>query len=209
MSINILFFFTGILLLFSNLEVNAQQTARTDKLYTVSGIGTSIPIGESSDFLGPKISTTFGLNLGLGKGGLFLYPKVSLHAFTYNGIRPDHGYNYTAQNSRVTTYLLNMALGYRKMVGKFAFYGFAGGGGGFILTPRVKTNNTALEVEFSNQTNGMAMLEAGLGAELNLGGLSIFTEVSYMNGFNNIQDRKFSSMPLTIGIKPNLSKLIK
>lgn len=195
-----------IVLILNILTVKGQDV-RTDKLYTVSGVGTSIPIGESADFLAPKISTTLGLNLGIGNGGLFLYPKVSLHAFKYNGIYPDNGFNHVAQNARSTTYLLNIGLGYRKIVGKIAFYGFAGGGGGFILTPQVKVNSPVSEVDFSNKANGMIMIETGAGVELNLGGLSIFTEASYMNGFRKIQDRNFTSIPISLGIKPNLSKL--
>ena len=198
-------FLVVTLLLCPILTVSAQQ--RIDKLFTISGVGTSIPVGESTDFLAPKICTTLGLNFGIGNGGLFLYPKVSLHAFKYNGIRPDDSFNYTAQNARSTAYLLNIALGYRKIVGKTAFYGFAGGGGGFILTQQTKVDNTAAEVVFSNKTNGMFMIEAGTGIEFNLGGLSIFSEVSYMNGLKKIQDRNFTTMPITIGIKPNLSKL--
>ncbi|MDQ8006177.1 MAG: hypothetical protein REI64_15355 [Pedobacter sp.] len=192
-------------LLIGSFTTKAQT--RTDKLYTVSGVGTSIPIGDAADIFGPKISTTLGLNLGLGNGGLFLYPKFSLHAFTYNAARPDEDFTYTAQNGRATTYLLNVALGYRKMVGKFAFYGFAGGGGGYILTPRAQVNNALSEVTLSNQSHFMPMLEGGAGVEYSLGGLSIFTEASYMNGFQKIQDRNFTTMPLTFGIKPNLSKL--
>jgi len=186
---------------------SAKAQTRSDKLYTVSGVGTSIPVGDASDIFGPKISTTLGLNLGLGNGGLFLYPKFSLHAFTYNAARPDEDFTYTAQNGRATTYLLNVALGYRKMAGNFAFYGFVGGGGGFILTPRAEVNNPALQVNLSNQSHFMPMLEGGAGVEYSLGRLSIFTEVSYMNGFQKIQDRNFTTMPLTFGIKPNLSKL--
>ncbi|RZK73891.1 MAG: hypothetical protein EOO92_17845, partial [Pedobacter sp.] len=73
------------------LTVTVKAQTRTDKLYTVSGIGTSIPVGDASDVFGPKISTTLGLNLGLGNGGLFLYPKVSLHAFSYRAKSPDEG----------------------------------------------------------------------------------------------------------------------
>lgn len=197
--------FIILTLLISASKTKAQT--RSDKLYTVSGIGTSMAVGDATDIFGPKISTTLGLNLGLGDGGLFLYPKFSLHAFSYEAKRPDDGFTYTAQNGRATTYLLNIALGYRKMVDKFAFYGFAGGGGGYILTPRVNVNNSNLQVHLSNESHFMPMLEGGVGVEFNLGGLSIFTEASYMNGFQKIQDRKFTTVPLTFGIKPNLSKL--
>ncbi|WP_461790889.1 hypothetical protein [Pedobacter sp.] len=195
------------ILIFSILFVVAKGQTRPDKLYTVSGIGTSVPIGETADFFSPKISTTLGVNLGLGSKGLFLYPKFNLHAFAYNGITPDDGLTYTAQNARSTTYLLNVALGYRKITGKFGFYGYAGAGGGFILTPKVEVNPVTQQVISSNKTYGMPMLEMGAGIEYSLGGLSLFTEASYMNGFKKIQNRNFTTMPLTIGIKPNLSRL--
>ena len=192
---------------FSQISANAQT--RSDKLYTISGIGTSLPMGETQDYFGPKISTTLGLNYGVGNGGLFVYPKVSLHAFTYNGLQPGDGLQYTAQKARASTYLLNVALGYRKIVNKLAFYAFAGGGGGFILTPNLKVNPSSSTVDFSNETNKMLMLEGGAGVEYSLGGLSLFTEVSFMNGFNKIQNRNFTTLPVTIGLKPNLSKLFK
>lgn len=199
------FFALLIVLVTFNLAIKAQT--RTDKLYTVSGIGTSMPIGDASDVFGPKISTTLGLNLGLGEGGLFLYPKVSLHAFSYRAKSPDEGFSYTTQNGRATTYLLNVALGYRKMVGKFAFYGFAGAGGGYILTPRVDVDQAALQVHMSNESHLVPIAEGGAGVEFSLGGLSIFTEASYMNSFEKIQNRNLTTVPLTFGIKPNLSKL--
>jgi len=184
------------------------QSGRTDKLYSMSGIGFAFPMGESADFLKPKFSTTLGANLGLGDGGLFLYPKVSLHAFTFDQIVPDAGYSYTVQNARATTYLLNIALGYRKMIAKWAFYGFAGAGGGFILTPQSAVNAQTLQVTMNNKANGLGIAEAGAGIEYSLGGANLFIETSYMYGFSKIQERTFNTVPVTIGIKPNLSKLL-
>lgn len=201
--------FSTLLLTVVFLQLNLNAQTRSDKLYTVSGVGTSIPMGATADYFGPKISTTLGLNYGIGEGGLFIYPKVSLHAFSYNGIQPNSGFTYTAQNARASTYLLNVALGYRKILGNFGFYGFAGGGGGFILTPNLKVNPSSATVDFSNETNKMLMLEGGAGVEYSLGGLSLFTEVSFMNGFNKIQGRDFRTLPVAIGLKPNLSKLFK
>ena len=200
-------FFSLIFIFVFHFGVNAQL--RKDKLYTISGIGTAIPIGETTDYFGPKISTSLGLNYGIGNSGLFIYPKVSLHAFTFNGIKPNAGFSYTAQQARASSYLLNVAIGYRKMLDKVAFYGFAGGGGGLILTPNVKVNATNSEVAFSNHTNKMFILEGGAGLEYSLGDLSLFTEVGVMNGFNKIQEKHFTTLPLTFGIKPNLSKLFK
>ncbi len=181
---------------------------RPDKLYTMSGIGFSFPVGETTDFLKPKFSTALGLNLGLGKGGLFFYPKVSLHAFEFNQLTPDAGFTYNLEKSRSTTYLLNLALGYRKIVEKWAFYGFAGAGGGFILTPQAAVNSAASQVTMSNKTNSLGIAEGGAGIEYSIGGANLFVEASYMYGFSKIQNRVFNTAPIMVGIKPNLSKLL-
>lgn len=198
----------AILVTIISLNIKAQET-RPDKLYSSNGFGLSIPVGETSDYFAPKFSTTLGLNIGLGNGGLFLYPKLSLHAYQFNQIVADDGFTYKVQKGRATTYLLNVALGYRKIVDKWAFYGFAGGGGGFILTPQASVNPATLEVTMDNKTNGMAIGEAGGGIEYNIGTVNLFAEVSYQHGFSDVQNRNFNSVPISIGIKPNLSKLFK
>ncbi len=184
------------------------QEPRTDKLYSSSGIGFSFPVGETTDYLKPKFSTTLGLNIGLGNEGLFLYPKVSLHAYSYNQQTLAAGAGTLINKGRVTTYLLNMALGYRKMMGDFAFYGFLGGGGGFILTPELTLSPSNAVATFNNKNNSMLMLETGLGMEYRIGKVSLFLESSFMRGFNKIQERNFQSIPFSIGIKPNLSSFL-
>jgi hypothetical protein len=198
----------SLLLLCAALSIKVKAQSRPDKLYSMSGIGFAFPMGETSDYFKPKFSTSLGLNLGLGKGGLFLYPKASLHAFTFNQITPDAGYTYTLQKGRATTYLLNVALGYRKIVNKWAFYGFAGAGGGFILTPQASVNTTTLQITQDNKSNGLGIAEGGAGIEYNIGGANLFVEASYMYGFSKIQNRAFNTVPISIGIKPNLSKLL-
>ncbi|TKC10241.1 hypothetical protein FA048_08580 [Pedobacter polaris] len=199
----------SLFLIISNQSKAQESTTRPDKLYSMSGIGFSLPVGETADYLKPKFSTSLGINLGLGNGGLFLYPKVSLHAYAFNELTPDAGYNYALQKGRTTTYLLNVALGYRKISGKFAFYGFAGGGGGVILTPRIAVNPTTLQAELNNKSNSMGMIEGGAGTEYNIGNAVLFLEAGYMHGFSKIQNRSFSAVPISVGIKPNLSKLFK
>ncbi|MBB6235707.1 hypothetical protein HDC90_000307 [Pedobacter sp. AK013] len=197
-----------LLLLFIMVSIKMKAQNRPDKLYSMSGIGFAFPMGKTSDYFKPKFSTSLGLNLGLGNGGLFLYPKASLHAFTYNQITPSAGYTYTLQKGRATTYLLNVALGYRKIVNKWAFYGFAGAGGGFILTPQATVNTSTLQVTQDNKSNGLGIAEGGLGIEYNIGGANLFVETSYMYGFSKIQNRAFNTVPISVGIKPNLSKLL-
>jgi hypothetical protein len=182
---------------------------RPDLFYSMSGFGFSVPVGKSSDIFKPKFSTTLGANFGLGSGGLFLYPKLSLHVFNYAELAPESGFDYALQDGRATTYLVNVALGYRKIVDKFAFYGFIGGGGGFILTPQITVNEETNQAKLSNQNHAMGIIEPGLGIEYNIGGANLFFESSFMHGFSKIQNRAFNSVPLTFGIKPNLSKLFK
>ncbi|WP_293788007.1 hypothetical protein [uncultured Pedobacter sp.] len=196
------------ILLFVMASISVYAQKRPDKLYSMSGIGFAFPVCETSHYFKPKFSTSLGLNLGLGDGGLFLYPKVSLHAFTFNQITPDAGYTYTLQKGRATTYLLNVALGYRKIVNKWAFYGFAGAGGGFILTPQAAVNTSTLQVTQDNKSNGLGIAEAGAGIEYNIGGANLFVEGSYMYGFSKIQNKTFNTVPISVGIKPNLSKLL-
>lgn len=155
----------------------------------------------------PKFSTTLGANIGLGNGGFFLYPHLSLHAFGYDNRILNEKYNFELRNGRSTTYLLSAALGYRKMVNRFAFYGFAGAGAGFIITPRVAVDEPSGTAMLNNRTNHMSILEPGAGIEYNLGGICVFTESSYMHGLSDVGGKPFDAIPVTIGIKPNLSRL--
>ena len=59
-----------------------------------------------------------------------------------------------------------------------------------------------------NKTNSTGIIEAGGGIEYNIGDANLFAEVSYMYGFSKIQNRMFNTVPISIGIKPNLSKLL-
>lgn len=186
-----------------------ESPARPDKFYSMSGFGFSFPVGENASFMRPKFSTTIGVNLGLGNQGLFLYPKLSLHVYGYDNypVHPNLYYNF--KQGRATTYLLNVALGYRKIVSRFAFYGFAGMGAGFVLTPRVSLDEASRTVTLNNRTNHMVTIEPGAGMEYNIGGANVFIESSFMHGLDDIGGHPFNAAPFTIGIKPNLSKLFQ
>jgi hypothetical protein len=184
-----------------------EKKTRADKVYFRSGFGFSFPVGSSNDYLSTKFSTSLGLVISLGKGPLFLYPKLNLHAYGFDQLVPEPEYQNLGKNGRATTYLLNMALGYRKVADKFGFYGFLGGGGGMILTPRVKlTENTSIAT-LNNKATGMPIIETGAGVDYSLGGTLLFFEVGYLRGFTKVQDRSFQSVPLNVGVKTNISKL--
>lgn len=195
------------LFVFSTPSFSQDTTLRADKFYTMSGFGLSFPVGGSSEFMTPKFSTTLGANIGIGHGGFFLYPHISLHAFGYDNKILNEKYNFQLENGKSTTYLLSVALGYRKIVHKFGFYGFLGSGGGFILTPRVAVDASSGVAVLNNRTNHMATIEPGAGIEYNLGGINLFAEGSYMHGLSDVGEKPFDAVPITLGIKPNLSKL--
>jgi hypothetical protein len=198
---------TVILLSFSGRSFSQDPPLRIDKFYTMSGFGFSFPVGGSANFMRPKFSTTIGTNIGLGNGRLFLYPKISLHVFGYDNALTEQGFSYELEKGRSTTYIFNVALGYRKIVRNFALYGFLGGGGGFILTPRIAVNQATNIALLNNKTNHMGIIEPGAGIEYNIGGANLFIESSYMHGLGDIGGRPFNAVPVTIGIKPNLSRL--
>lgn len=194
---------------FSGMTIAQQNSSRTDRLYTMSGFGFSVPVGKISAHARPKFSTTAGANIGLGDGGLFLYPKLSLHVFGFDNPIRESENSYQLEKGRATTYLMNVALGYRKMMGNFAFYGFIGGGGGFILTPRVKVDQATNIATLNNKTNYTGILEPGMGIEYKMGNTNVFIESSFMHGFSKLGNETFNSVPITIGIKPNLSRVFK
>ena len=200
---------TTTLLLFvgSTFPLIAQEKGqRADKLYSVSGFGFAFPVGATTSYLGPKFSTMVGGTLSL-RNRFFLYPKASLHAYVFNELNPDPGYTIVIRDSRATTYLANLTVGYRKVAGRYGMYGFIGGGGGLILTPRVSLDITNNVATLNNKVNSMSDLETGVGTDYSLGFTLLFIEASYMRGFNKIQDKVFQSIPVTFGMKTNLSKV--
>ena len=198
-----------ILVLLGTGRLCAQEKAyRADKMYFRSGFGFTFPVGDSNDYLSTKFSTSLGLTIALGKGPLFLYPKLNLHAFGFDQMISEPEYPDLGKNGRATTYLLNMALGYRETADKFGFYGYLGGGGGMILTPRVKISDNSGIATLTNKASGMPIAEIGGGIDYSLGTAALlFFEASYLRGFTKLQNRNFQSVPLNVGVKTNISRL--
>ncbi|RZL17341.1 MAG: hypothetical protein EOO89_08380 [Pedobacter sp.] len=188
---------------------NAQTEPRRDGFYTMSGIGFVFPVGETSDYLKPKFSSTLGANIAVGNGGLFIYPKVNLFSYAFDQLVLEPGNNFLVKDGRATTYILNLNIGYRGNSGDMSYYGFVGGGGGIVLTQLGEVDPVTSQVTLSNKTNGTATMEVGGGLEYRLGTFILFTEVSYLHGFKEIQNRSFSSIPVSVGFKTDLSKLFR
>jgi hypothetical protein len=184
-----------------------EKNFRTDKVYFRSGFGFTVPVGESNEYLTTKFSTSLGMLYALGKGPLFVYPKLNLHAFGFNQLMADSGNQTLAKVGRATTYLLNVAMGYRKSVGQIGFYGYMGGGGGLVLTPRIILNPGATTATQHNETTAMPILETGGGVDYALGNTQLFIEASYLGGFRKIEDKTFHSVPVNVGVKTNISRI--
>jgi hypothetical protein len=141
----------------------------------------------------------------LGKGKFFLYPKLNLHAFGFSQLVGDPGNEPLMKVGRATTYLLNVALGYRTTIDRIGFYGFSGGGGGLILTPRITWNPVANTATQHNQAIGMPIVETGVGADYSLGNTQLFIEASYLRGLRRVENRTFHSVPVNLGVKTNIT----
>lgn len=183
-----------------------EGSGRPDKLYFRSGFGFTIPVGESSDFLSPKFSTSLGGMLFLGKKNFFLYPRLGLNAYGYDQLSTDDGRQSRVENSRSTTYLLSIDLGYRTSVDRFGFYGFGGGGGGIILLPKLSDPVNGV-ITMSNSSNTVTLLEAGVGADYSFGNVLLFFEGSYTHGLKKLEERTYQAVPLSIGIRTNITKV--
>ena len=182
------------------------QSTRADKLYFRSGFGFTIPVAESSEFLKPKFSTSLGGLLFLGKKNFFLYPKLGLNAYGYDQLTTDNNRENRVINSRATTYLLSINLGYRTTVHQFGFYGFGGGGGGVILLPKISDPVNGV-VSISNSSNTITLLEAGVGADYSFGNVLLFFEGSYTHSLNDLENRAYRAVPLSIGVRTNITKV--
>lgn len=182
------------------------SAGRSDKLYFRSGFGFTVPVGESSDYLRPKFSTSLGGLLFLGKKNFFLYPRLGLNAYGYDQLTTDEGRQSRVENSRSTTYLLSIDLGYRTSFDRFGFYGFAGGGGGYILVPKLSDPVNGV-VTMSNSSNTITLVEAGVGADYSFGNVLLFFEGSYTHGLKKLEERAYQAVPLSIGIRTNITKV--
>lgn len=187
------------------LSLAQDKTPRPDKIYFRSGFGFSIPVAESAEYLKPKFSTSLGGMVFLGEGQLFLYPRLGLNAYAYDQ-KFVEGTEPRIQSGRSTTYLLSVDLGYRKTFDRIGLYGVAGGGGGFILLPRLSEPDGSA-ITMRNKSNNIVLLEAGLGADYSFGNVFIFMEGTYTHALNKLDGQRYQAAPLYLGIRTNITKV--
>lgn len=183
---------------------NAQETARSDKIFFRSGFGFAFPIAESRHYLSPKFSTSLGGLVFLGNNNFFFYPKIGLNAYRYDQLYRDLGENSRVMHGRSTTYLLSADFGYRKAIKNFGFYGFTGAGGGVVLVPKLSEPEADV-IRMYNTTNLVALVEAGLGTDYSFGNVLIFAEGSYTHGLNKLDQQRYKAVPVSIGVRTNIT----
>jgi len=160
----------------------------------------------TKQFLNPKFSTSLGALVFLGEKNFFFYPKVGLNAYGYDQLDLDPGSVNRVVNSRSTTYLLSLDLGYRKAYNRFGFYGFGGAGGGIILLPKVTKPGTEV-ISMYNSSNFITLVEAGLGTDYSFGNVLLFAEASYTHGLNKLEGQRYRAVPLSLGVRTNITKI--
>jgi hypothetical protein len=190
-------------------KTTPELAIKRGSIYTVSGIGLGLTGGTTRNILKPKISTTLGLDFSLGKGGFFLYPSVELLVFRYDQQISDADYSFSSQSSRATYSTFTLSLGFRKNLGNFSIYQFAGLGGALVKEPRIIVDVINQRTMLSSRKSSTWAAKGGIGVDYNLGQFVFFTEGSHLHHFKSLQDRKILIFPAYIGVKSNISGLFK
>jgi hypothetical protein len=174
-------------------------------VYTISGIGLGITGGKTKEVISPKVSTKIGVDVTLGKKGLFIYPSVNFLVFNYSqkvGI-PNYPYNIES-GGRTAITSFTIPLGW-----KFNIYEYAGPGVALILEPRSEVDVQSQQIKLTDQDKYSVSFTGGLGAEYLLGQFALFIEASHLYNLKEFQDRKTFIFPVFVGFKSNISNVFK
>lgn len=203
------------ILIITLLVFTLQTKAQTDtvikrgKLYSVSGIGYGFTTGAINDVLKPKFSSNLGFDVTVGKSPFFLYTAFDFISLKYNQVNNDTNNPYKLENGSSTFYIFTLAPGYRKQIQKFSVYGFIGPGIGLISEPQVDVADGNGIAKLKNEYHFTATGRAGLGIDYNLGGFVLFAEGGYLHNFRKIQGREVNIFPVFVGLKSDISGILK
>lgn len=192
-------------------QVHAQSDTikKRGKLYSVSGIGYGFTTGSINEVLKPKFSTNLGFDLTFNESAVFLYSAFDFISLNYNQLNNETENPYEIKNGSSTFYIFTLAPGYRKQIKQLSIYGFLGPGIGLISEPRVNVNNEVGTAELKNEYHFTATARGGVGLDYNLGGFIIFAEGGMLHNFQKIQDREVNVFPVFVGLKSDISGILK
>lgn len=183
------------------------DTLHHQKVYVVSGMGWGFAIGETYDILNAKFSNTLGLDFSLPNRHYFVYPSIDFLTFSYNQQVHDPDYPYDLEKGRSNFYVLNLAGGIRKQLGKLNVYTFIGPGAGLVSEPRADVRSAENRVKIENTVSLTPTLRWGGGADYKVGGFFLFIETGWLHNFRNIQGRSVNVISLYGGLKTDVTRL--
>jgi len=186
---------------------SATDSLHHRKIYVTSGMGWGFALGETNDVLQAKFSNSLGLDISLANRHYFLYPSIDFLTFRYNQQVPDSGYPYDLDRGRSNFYILNLAGGIRRQLGKLNVYAFAGPGVGVVVEPRAAVSSAASKVTIETSTHLTPTLRGGAGADYQIGGFFLFIETGWLHNFRHIQQRPVNVLSLYGGLKTDVTKL--
>lgn len=186
---------------------SATDSLHHRKIYVTSGMGWGFALGETNDVLQAKFSNSLGLDISLANRHYFLYPSIDFLTFRYNQQVSDSGYPYDLDRGRSNFYILNLAGGIRKQLGKLNVYAFAGPGAGVVVEPRAAVSSPASKVTIETSTHLTPTLRGGAGADYQIGGFFLFIETGWLHNFRHIQQRPVNVLSLYGGLKTDVTKL--
>lgn len=188
-------------------QTNAEPLRKHDKIHVVSGMGWGFSAGSIGEVLRPKFSSNLGLDISLKKEPYFLYPSIDFLTFGYNQQEPDPGYPFSLEKSRGNFYVLNLAGGIKKSIGKVNTYGYAGPGIALVSEPRSNVMLSEQRVRIENKRHLSPALRGGVGADYKLGGFYLFVEAGWLHSFRKIQERPVHIISMYGGLKTDVTRI--
>ncbi|MFC3196150.1 hypothetical protein ACFOET_00855 [Parapedobacter deserti] len=183
------------------------DTLHHGKVFVISGLGWGFALGETSEVLQAKFSNSLGLDISLPNRHYFLYPTVDFLTFRYNQQEHDPDYAYDLEKGRSNFYILNLAGGIRRQLGRLNTYAYAGPGAGVVVEPRAAVSTDQSRVTIENITHITPTVRAGVGADYKIGGFFLFIEAGWLHNFRNIQERQVNIISLYGGLKTDVTAL--
>ncbi|MFB2121324.1 hypothetical protein [Parapedobacter sp. 2B3] len=193
-------------------DAHAYAQSATDslhhrKVYVTSGMGWGFALGETNDVLQAKFSNSLGLDISLANRHYFIYPSIDFLTFRYNQQVHDPDYDYDLDRGRSNFYILNLAGGVRKQLGRLNAYAFGGPGIGVVVEPRAAVSSAAGRVTIETSAHLTPTLRGGIGADYQIGGFFLFIETGWLHNFRSIQQRPVNALSLYGGLKTDVTKL--
>jgi len=183
------------------------DTLHHRKVYVTSGLGWGLAVGATNDILKAKFSNSLGLDISLRNRHYFVYPSLDFLAFEYNQHEDDPQYAHRLEQGRSNFYVLNLAGGMRKQLGKLNVYAFAGPGAAVVVEPRARLSAADQKIVIENKSQFTPTVRGGMGADYRIGGFFLFAETGWLHHFRNIQKRPVNIVSLYGGLKTDVTRL--